>query len=90
MRAAAKAREPYRFGRKVLLVRVASLLRVPLKRLGPELVQLHRDGDIRLVRVDLVQAFDRTPSALRRSLISPATGLPTTSVHNFAAVDLDG
>lgn len=87
MRAASSvpAESPYRLGNKVLISRVAGLLHTEVKELAPALLAWHASGALVLARVDLVQAFDKTPGALRRSLIR-AAGMPESS--GFHAIDV--
>ncbi len=71
------ADSPYRFGDKVLLVRVASDLDETVEALRPALLSWQRSGQLELARVDMVAGM-ALPGALRRSMIRER-GMPDTS-----------
>lgn len=73
----------YRLGDKVLIVRIAAMLETTVQELAPKLLAWHASGAITLARIDLVQAFDKIPNALKRSHIK-APGM--TDAHGFHAI----
>jgi hypothetical protein len=68
---------PYRFGDKVLIVRVASVLGRSVSDLRPWLLQWQREGELELARVDMVAGMG-VVKAIERSMIR-APGMPETS-----------
>lgn len=88
--AATRAKPPYRLGQKVLIDRVAAELGASVKTISPSLIEHHKAGTLRLVRIDLVQAFDPVKASLRRSWIGHESYPDDDRSHGWDAIDLDG